>query len=181
MKPDKKLSKTISFALRHAPADFGLSLDPEGWVEVNDLIRGLQKFDRSFSGVSEKQIIGINEKAEKQRWEIKDGRIRALYGHSLDKKIEKPAQEPPELLLHGTTQDALKTIRANGLSPMSRQFVHLSTEANTASMVGSRRTAQPILLTIRARDAWNAGIQFFHGNQDTWLSEPIPPEFIEFP
>src|SRR5947209_10411353 len=33
-----RLSKTISHALRHKPADYGLTLDSEGWVPVPALL-----------------------------------------------------------------------------------------------------------------------------------------------
>ena len=32
-----QLSKTISHALRHAPEQYGLTLDSEGWVATQDL------------------------------------------------------------------------------------------------------------------------------------------------
>ena len=34
-----KISKTISYALRHRPDEFGLKLDVEGWVPINDLTK----------------------------------------------------------------------------------------------------------------------------------------------
>lgn len=38
----KKLSKQISYALRHAPWKFGLELDECGWVEVDELLNSLR-------------------------------------------------------------------------------------------------------------------------------------------
>lgn len=37
-----KLSKTISYALRHRPEEFGLKLDSGGWVNISDLISALK-------------------------------------------------------------------------------------------------------------------------------------------
>lgn len=37
-----ELSKEISYALRHAPWEFELELDAEGWVPVEQLIDSLQ-------------------------------------------------------------------------------------------------------------------------------------------
>lgn len=37
-----KLSKTISYALRHHPEEFNLQLDEEGWCFIDDLLNALQ-------------------------------------------------------------------------------------------------------------------------------------------
>jgi putative RNA 2'-phosphotransferase len=34
----KQLSKTLAHALRHAPEEYNLTLDPEGWVGLDDLL-----------------------------------------------------------------------------------------------------------------------------------------------
>jgi len=33
-----KLSKEVAYALRHAPWEYGLELDAEGWVDINQLL-----------------------------------------------------------------------------------------------------------------------------------------------
>ena len=38
----EKLSKEISYALRHSPWEYELELDIEGWVDVNQSIKSLQ-------------------------------------------------------------------------------------------------------------------------------------------
>ncbi len=64
---------------------------------------------------------------------------------------------------------------------MQRQYVHLSTDQDTARSVGQRRAETPVILVVRAREAYAAGVQFYLGNEDIWLSDPVPPEFIERP
>ena len=41
----EKLSKEISYALRHSPWEYELELDIEGWVDINQLIKSLHKDD----------------------------------------------------------------------------------------------------------------------------------------
>lgn len=36
-----KLSEEISYALRHAPWEYGLELDDEGWVDIEQTINNL--------------------------------------------------------------------------------------------------------------------------------------------
>jgi len=56
--------------------------------------------------------------------------------------------------------------------------VHLSVDVETAEQVGKRRDDEPVLLTIRALDAWQCGVQFYIGNEKVWLADAIPPEYI---
>lgn len=177
----KRLSQTISRALRHAPEDFGLELDDEGWTPVEALLKSLQSRRRDWQNLSECDLAEMMGQATKQRYEMDNGRIRALYGHSIPVKIHKIPVEPPEILYHGTAPAAVQRIQLDGLRPMRRQYVHLSTDQQTAQQVGSRKTGHPVLLKIRALDAYQAGVKFYHGNQDTWLADVIPPEFIDLP
>jgi putative RNA 2'-phosphotransferase len=62
---------------------------------------------------------------------------------------------------------------------MNRQYVHFSTDLQTARLVGSRHAAEPVILEVRALDAHQAGVVFFLGNEDIWLAENIPPQFIK--
>jgi putative RNA 2'-phosphotransferase len=61
---------------------------------------------------------------------------------------------------------------------MSRQYVHLSTETEQARIVGRRHHYSPVILTVRARDAWQAGVVFHVPEPRLYISGPIPPEFV---
>lgn len=172
------LSKTISHALRHQPEAYGLQLDPEGWVAVDTLLAALSARRKAWRNVSIDDITTIIDESSKQRFELRDGKIRAFYGHSLPKKVEKSRTTPPAILFHGTTPQAAAAIRREGLKPMSRQYVHLSTDEKTARLVALRRTSQPVILRIAALQAHEQGISFYLGNEDIWLADPIPPTFI---
>jgi putative RNA 2'-phosphotransferase len=101
----KRLSKTISRALRHDPAAYGMELDVEGWVQVDDLLAALRCRHRDWRELDEVDLEKMMERAEKQRYEIQDGKIRAYYGHSVPEKIEKSSAEPPSVLFHGTAPE----------------------------------------------------------------------------
>lgn len=173
-----RLSKTISHALRHRPQDYGLVLDAEGWVAVDDLLAALRRRFGARRTVSLAEIEQIMAESEKQRFELRDGKIRAFYGHSTPTKIERESTTPPTILYHGTTQEAAQAILREGLRSMKRQYVHLSTDEKTARLVGLRRTSRPVILHIAALEAHQQGIKFYLGNEDIWLADPIPPTFI---
>ncbi len=176
-----RLSKTISKALRHKPEQFGIELDQEGWTTLEQLFKALGKRNPEWRDLTEQDLQDMMEAANKKRYEINHGRIRAFYGHSIQQKIHKVAVTPPDVLYHGTPRNIIPILQEEGLKPMSRQYVHLSGDIGTASVVGKRRDRKPAILRVKAREAFEAGISFYVENDQIWLSEPIPAEFIIFP
>jgi putative RNA 2'-phosphotransferase len=173
-----QLSRTISYALRHAPAEFGLQLDAEGWVAVQDLLAALRQRRTAWCQLDATIFTQIVEQSEKQRFELVDGKIRAFYGHSLPQKLSYTPAQPPAILYHGTTPRAAAIIQREGLRPMGRQYVHLSVELETARQVALRRTGKPVILQIDTARAQERGISFYLGNDMIWLADQIDAEFI---
>ena len=173
----KKLSKEISYALRHAHWEYELEMDEEGFVNLNQLLSSLTKYERK---VKKEDIEHIMATAEKQRFEIVGNKIRAFYGHTIPMHIKKTEAEPPKVLYHGTAKRTLDVIKKDGLLPMSRQYVHFSVDTEMAQSVGSRRDSKPAILIIKAKEAYDAGIKFYVGNEFVWLADKLPPEFIDW-
>lgn len=61
-----ELSKEISYALRHAPWEYELEMDEEGWVSVEQLLDALNK-DEKWESISEKDLIVMIQKSAKKR------------------------------------------------------------------------------------------------------------------
>jgi putative RNA 2'-phosphotransferase len=173
-----RVSKTVSHALRHAPAQYGLTLDGEGWVSTQGLLAALHQRHSAWRNLRESDLADMMVQSEKQRFEMRDGKIRAFYGHSIVDKIERDSVEPPTILYHGTTPQAARAIQVEGLKPMRRQYVHLSADRETAQQVALRRTDRPVILQVSAFEAHEAGVHFYLGNDMVWLADPIPPTFI---
>ncbi|MBA2287137.1 MAG: RNA 2'-phosphotransferase [Ktedonobacteraceae bacterium] len=172
------LSKKMAHALRHAPWVYELELDNEGWVPVDDLLETLRAERRQWRDLREEDLAELIASADKQRYEMRDGKIRALYGHSLPGKLAKIEATPPEILYHGTTPAVLDAIHAHGLKPMRRQYVHLSLDIATAQQVARRRTDRAVILRIRAAEAHAQGLKFYRGNDMVWLADHVPSEYI---
>src|ERR1700743_537130 len=96
------LSRVVSHALRHEPESYGLAPNGEGWVPVEALLTALGRKSAQWAALLESNLEDMIRLAAKQRHELKDGCIRALYGHSTATRIEKAAKQPPEMLYHGT-------------------------------------------------------------------------------
>lgn len=178
MNKQNELSKEISYALRHAPWEYELEMDKEGWVPVRQLLDALQK-EEKWKNIGEADLREMIEKSDKKRYEIKDGKIRAFYGHSMPMRILKEEKSPPDILYHGTARRFLESISENGLMPQSRQYVHLSQDIETAEKVGKRHDNKPCILTIDAKKAWNEGIKFYLGNEKVWLADAISSRYIK--
>lgn len=172
-----ELSKEISYVLRHAPQEYGLTLDEQGWVPAEDLINALKKREK-YSDLTLQDIADMIQASEKKRHQLVDDRIRALYGHSTEEKIKKDAVQPPDVLYHGTAHKFLEKILEQGLISKDRQYVHLSQDRETAITVGKRRDDNPAILHIDAVTAWKDGIKFYHGNETIWLADDIPANYI---
>jgi len=176
----KRLSKLLSLLLRHDPARAGLRLDEEGAVCLADLLAAL-RLQRGWEQVTEAQIQEVVAASDKQRFEIIGEKIRARYGHSVSQTVTYPEIRPPGILYHGTSPKALPSIRTHGLKPMQRQYVHLSTQIDQARQVGRRHAPDPVVLTVRGQEAWEAGVKFYQPEERIYLSTAIPPAFIDLP
>lgn len=174
----QELSKIISHALRHAPEEYGIDLDNEGWVEIESLLNALTAIDVKWKSLSVDVLQEMIDSSEKKRHEIEGNYIRAIYGHSVDGKFNTHESIPPIILYHGTSRASAPLILEEGLKPMSRQYVHLSQLEKEAIRVGKRKDKIPVILIIDAAKAFSEGVKFYIGNDRIWLSDYIPPRFI---
>lgn len=171
-----KISKVVSHALRHEPTAYGLKLDNDGWVFLNDLVLSLKK--HGFEDIEKEDIVLMVERSQKKRHHIVEDKIRAYYGHSTSEKIIKQDQLPPEILYHGTSENSVGSILEKGLLPMDRQYVHLSANKELAAIVAGRRKGKSVILEINATDARKGGLLFYMEENGVWLSDAIPSKYI---
>jgi putative RNA 2'-phosphotransferase len=173
---NRKISKRLSFVLRHAPESIGITLDAQGWTSVDGLLKQLAA--HGFQ-ISEKRLHHVVKTDDKQRYTLSEDktRIRAAQGHSVDIHLELPAIVPPDVLYHGTATRNLTSIREKGLIPGTRQHVHLSADTKTAKRVGARH-GTPYVLEINAAAMHAEGLEFFQADNGVWLTSAIPARYI---
>lgn len=172
------LSKSMSKALRHNPERLGITLAPDGSVELSVLVDALNRRGGWPRQVTEDDVMHVVEHGTKERFAVEGGRIRARYGHSIPLRVEYRKADPPAVLYHGTSQRFLDAILKEGLLPMGRQVVHLSADVETARMVGSRHGGHTVILQVDAARAAREGITFYRGNSDTWLADAVPVQYL---
>jgi putative RNA 2'-phosphotransferase len=176
MADDVRLSKTLSYWLRHRPAAGSLVLDEQGWTDIDAVLAALSRTGIEEAREKLQSVVTTNDK---QRFELSldKSRIRARQGHSVPVRLDWPVRTPPELLYHGTVERALPAILEQGLRPMRRHHVHLSPDFESARRVAARRGA-PVILAIRASDLHARGTLFYLTANGVWLAEAVPPALL---
>lgn len=173
----QKTSKFLSYVLRHQPEAIGIRLESDGWIDIKTLITQANQHGESLT---HERILQVAETSDKKRFTVsEDGlKIRAAQGHSTQQvQVNHTEKEPPELLYHGTATRFLESIKAQGLISKSRHHVHLSADEETAIAVGKRH-GKPIVLIIKAHLMCEKGFKFYLSDNNVWLTESVPVEFI---
>jgi len=170
-----RLSKRMALALRHAPEEFGLVLDPAGWVPVADFLAALEitreQFDAVVAG-NDKQRYAVRRDPDGREW------VRASQGHSVPVDLGLAPVPPPDVLYHGTSASVLPAIRATGLRRGRRHHVHLSADRATAHRVGARRGGAVVILAVEAQAMARDGHVFYRSANGVWLTDAVPPHYL---
>lgn len=168
-----KVSRYMSYLLRHNPED--LKIDEKGFVSFKDLLPKIQE----RYNVDERFIINeVVKREDRKRFEIVGGKVRALYGHSIEVKVGLEEDKSVIVLYHGTTAESASQILKEGLRPMKRKWVHLSPTREMAIQVGQRRTSKPVVLEISAEDARKNGLKFFRPTENVYLCRKVSSKYI---
>ncbi len=177
-----KLSKLLSLILRHKPQLLNLKLDNEGFVNVTveELTKRIRKKFKGFSWIQPIHIYKLEELNNKGRFQIRNGRIRALYGHSISHVTPSftPNVEIPSFLYHGTSLSNVKKILREGLKPMKRNFVHLTDNFKDAAETGKKRSGKVAVLIVDAEKALKNNVEIWKAGKTVYCAKEIPPAYI---
>lgn len=169
-------SKFLSLILRHKPEVIGITLDEHGWARVDEVIAGIGQ-TRPMSMAILEEIVATDSKG---RYAFNEDKtlIRANQGHSVHVDVELEEKAPPEVLYHGTGEKSVASIETQGLLPMSRLYVHLSTDVATATKVGQRH-GKPVVFRVYAQAMVAQGHRFYVSRNGVWLTKLVPAEFLQ--
>ncbi len=172
-----RLSIFISLVLRHKPDAAGIQLDEHGWANVDELIEGINNTGRTIDMDVLEEIVRTDNK---QRYSFNEDRtlIRANQGHSIPVDVELEEKQPPQYLYHGTADRFMDSIMAEGLKSMSRLYVHLSKDKETAVKVGKRH-GSPVVIKVKAEEMWKDGIKLYLSQNGVWLTKYVDKKYIE--
>ncbi|KAJ7095844.1 KptA family-domain-containing protein [Mycena belliarum] len=196
--PEVRVSKTLSWILRHGAKSEGLAMRPDGFVKVTDLLANPKLKTLDLEALQE-----IVKADAKQRYDLifeeatDPGAgiwwMKANQGHSMKavkldlQPITSVSDIPTGIAVHGTTKAAWDIISTQGLSKMKRNHIHLAqgvvgenvisgeswanqTRLLLISMIGVRGSSQ-IFIFIDVERALDQGITFFLSNNGVILTE----------
>lgn len=186
----ENISKYMSYILRHNPGSINLSMDSDGWVDINEFIA---KSTTEGKKITRQDILTVVEYDNKKRYAVNENKtkVRACYGHSLDyvnqygiiaEALSKTASKGiPDILYHGTNANNIDSILATGIDKMLRNKVHLSETLSTAVNVGNRHCHgddRCAVLVIDAQKMRQDGIEFTNSDSEVWLVDCVQSAYI---
>jgi len=171
----ERLGRFISGILRHFPEKFGLKIDEDGWIDFDELVKVTR---RKFKWANRWLIKALVYSDEKGRYEMRDEKIRARYGHSVKVKLRDYPTADEEFLYYGTSEEEAQRIVEIGIKPVNQTFVHLSTSMEKGMEVAILRTKNPVIVEVDAKRAREDGVRIIKANRFIALAEEIPPKYV---
>lgn len=186
-----KISKFISYVLRHGTLKLNIPINDEGYVNLSDLLS-----QPELNGIGLKEIEYIVQTNDKKRYELKytkasndpnnsdnlDGvMIRATQGHSKimesvidETKLLEEILIPLEKCVHGTNKNAWEFIKDTGLKVMDRMHIHFSiAEPESTTVISGMKHNAKVLIYINMELAMKDGIKFYMSKNKVILSSGI--------
>jgi putative RNA 2'-phosphotransferase len=172
------LGRVMTGVLRHFPEKYGLSLDEHGWASLPALAGAISSQHRGYHWLRVHHLVAIAQSDPKGRYEVRDDRVRATYGHTVEVELDLPTDNIPKELFFPVTEAEAGVVLEVGLKPTDRRKVHLSRTAEDARAAGSVRTPNPVILSIDTPAAREGGIVIMQAGRTVFLTDKVPPEYL---
>ncbi|GBN29967.1 tRNA 2'-phosphotransferase 1 [Araneus ventricosus] len=186
---DIKLSKSLSWLLRHGADSQGVILDEGGFMDVQKVLN-LKQF-KNFTVDDIKRVV---EQNEKKRFTLRCNenclQIRANQGHTL--KVDDDAllnllteEDVPQVVYHGTYLSKLKNIKLKGLSKMKRNHIHFTPRfPGDGSVISGMRSSCEVVIGVDTLRAMKDGFKFYKSDNEVILcpgnhNGVIPPNYFK--
>jgi putative RNA 2'-phosphotransferase len=173
----KKISKSLSYWLRHHPEDIGIVISSDGWTDIKDLLEKA-KLKLFFDFNDLKYVVQNNDK---KRFSLSEDMcsIRANQGHSIPVELGLLEVLPPAILYHGTPNKNVDSILKEGLNKGNRHHCHLQEDIETCKNVANRRKGDKCVLKIEALKMRADGHKIYISDNGVYLVDYVPSKYIE--
>lgn len=175
---DVRLSKSMSYALRHGAKQMGLQMGTDGFIFVEELLAHPQF--RSYSLEDVERVVATNDKQRfKLRPHPEDGclQIRASQGHSVQvvdlelKPVQAGSPDCPAEAVHGSYLRNWSSIQQQGLNRMKRTHIHLAPGLpGEEDVISGMRKDCDLAVFIDVPKALADGIEFFWSDNGVLLT-----------
>ncbi|KAB5571422.1 hypothetical protein PHYPO_G00224800 [Pangasianodon hypophthalmus] len=175
---DVRLSKSLSYALRHGAAKMGLNMGSDGFILVDELLAHGQF--RSFSLEDIERVVATNDK---QRFKLQSHpengclQIRANQGHTVQVEdleltaVVLDAPDCPREAVHGSYMKHWPSIRSRGLCRMNRSHIHLAPGLpGEGQVISGMRHNCDLAVYINVPKAIADGIEFYWSENKVLLT-----------
>lgn len=164
---DVRISKALSYLLRHGAVKEKLNIDGDGYVAVEEILKHNRLKSHQATLGDIERIVANNDK---QRFHLANNKICANQGHSLqvgeDSMVLLNKETIPGEVYHGTYKQKLPLIMQTGLNKMTRNHIHFTTSGGIS---GIRKSAN-VLIYIDTAKCLAEGIQFYQSKNGVILS-----------
>ncbi|KAH7885757.1 KptA family-domain-containing protein [Phlebopus sp. FC_14] len=175
--PEVRISKSLSWLLRHGAEKAGLRVRLDGYAKVSDVLS-----NPMFRNVTFVDLERVVKRDQKSRFHLLLEPQTSGSSGSDDVKLElQPIHSASDIpmAVHGTSRKAWELIAKQGLSRMNRNHIHLAQGIPGNNVLSGMRNSSQILIFIDVQKALDAGIKFYlsmngvvltEGNADGFLS-----------
>jgi len=183
------VSKALATVLRHSAHDHALTVQPDGYCRLDDILR-LSQFQKLNCTTAD--VVTVVRENDKERFEIMslegELHIRASQGHSLqgidDEKIfrtlRREDQDLPNVCFHGTYWKHVTSIKEKGLLAggcafgWGRNHIHFSSYLpGDGRLISGMRYDCECVIHVNLRRALEDGIPFYLSSNKVILSPGI--------
>lgn len=180
-----KTSKHLCQVLRWKPELIGITLDKQGFTDVNTLIENYNKHNKDQISLDILEFIVKADDKKRYSFNEDKTRIRCNQGHGKNTGVDitLAVKIPPKYLYHGTAKFNIDSILKTGLLPQKRLYTHLTDSKGTAYIVGKRYAKYHNSITIIRLDTEQMikdGLEFKISDNNVWLIEKVEPKYITF-
>src|SRR6056297_3153510 len=172
------LSRIIAGALRHFPDKLQLGMDGHGWVEISELIKAIGTSRSGFNWLRLHHIQALVATDMRSRYQVDGGMIRAKYGHSIDVNLDDLPLAEADEYFYPVTEEEADIVLENGIHPIDRKKVHLSTTVEKAVEAGSVRSDHPLILRVDGVKAREEGVEIYQATSDVCVTEEIGADLL---
>jgi len=172
------LSRIIAGALRHFPDKLRLAMDGHGWVEISQLIQAIGTSRSGFNWLRLHHIQALVATDPRSRYQVDGGMIRAKYGHSIDVNLDDLPEAEEDEYFYPVTEEEADIVLENGIHPIDRKKVHLSTTIEKAVEAGSVRSEHPMIIRVDGVKAQENGVEIYQASSDVCVTEEIDAVYL---
>lgn len=175
---DVRLSKSLSYVLRHGASQMGFQMSTDGFISLKDLLAHPQFHSYSVDDV--KRVVETNDK---KRFKLQphpgsgELQIRANQGHSVEvedlelKPVLMDSPDCPAEAVHGSYLRNWNSIQQHGLSRMRRTHIHLARGLpGEEGVISGMRKDCDLAIFINVTKALLDGIPFFWSDNGVLLT-----------